>query len=192
MIHTLANRIASIFVLYGESSEEDKDIYVYACEVWLSTIFNIGLSLLIAVLLGRVMEVIIIMTSYALLARYTGGYHANTHFKCILTFAVLLICAMTILSIVSSLQVEGVLLITASIAFIGIFILTPVEHENKPISADLRKLQKIKSRWITFALLVLCIVDFFILDIGFGLSLSLSVFFVFGSMLYATLSKRKF
>ena len=32
MIHNLSNRLAALFVAYGESSEENADIYTYACD----------------------------------------------------------------------------------------------------------------------------------------------------------------
>lgn len=187
LIHTLANRIASIFVLYGESTEEDRDIYVYAYEILLSNILSLGLGLIIAIIFGRVMEGIVFMASFIVLRRCTGGYHANTHFKCILTFAVVLICTMLILSTAYNMQAESILLIVAGIASVVICLLAPVEHANKPITEDLRKAQKVKSRWITLALLVLCFVDFFVLSLGIGTSLSLSIFFVCIGMVYAVI-----
>jgi len=40
MVHRLAGRMASVFLLYGESSEEDLDIYAYVCEAVLATLIN--------------------------------------------------------------------------------------------------------------------------------------------------------
>jgi len=84
MIHNSANYIASVFVRYGESSEENADIYAYAIEAVLAVLFNVIICLIISVLFGRVPEGIIFISAFALLRRFTGGYHANSHTKCIL------------------------------------------------------------------------------------------------------------
>ena len=191
MIHYMANKMTSIFVLYGESSDEDRDIYIYACETLLSTLANILLGLLIAFMVGRLVDGIVFMLGFAVLRRYAGGHHANTHKNCILTFAIVLLCSMVALTIISRLYIEGILPLAATVAMIGIFILSPVEHENKPLSADLQVLLKKQSRWISFTIWILCIIDFYLLSTGIGLPLSLSISAVVGSAVYAVINKRK-
>lgn len=189
MIHSMANRMASVFISYGESSEEDRDIYVYACEKLLSTIVNIGLGLLASTLLGKAIDGIIFMAGFAILRRYAGGYHARTRFICILAFTAVVACGMVVLSLMTALQAEYLMLIFASIGFVGIFLLAPVEHENKPLGADLQEKLKKKSRCLALILLGYCLMDFYILRLGIGFALSLSMFCVFGSMAYATAYK---
>jgi len=182
MIHGLATRMASVFVTYGESSADDQDIYVYACELLVSTIINISLGLLISFLMGRPMEGIIFILGFVLIRRYAGGYHASTYARCILTFAVVLACGMLILSFVSALQAEAILMVVAGASCIGISLLAPVEHENKILNAESRKLQKEKSIWIVLVLFVFCLVDFFVLGTGIWQGLALSIVVVFGGM----------
>lgn len=190
MIHGLADWIASIFISYGESDEEDKDIYVYACEMVISTIVNVMLGLLVAALLGRLLDGIIFITGFALLRRYTGGYHAKTHFRCILAFALILTCGMITLDYISGLQIESMVLAIAGIVSVGICLLAPVEHKNKPLDIGLRKSIKKKSCWAVSALWVFSAVDLYIVGTGIALSLLLSMFFVFGSMAYAVVISR--
>jgi accessory gene regulator B len=189
MFHSLANRIASIFVLYGESSEDDRDIYVYACETLLSTMSNVALGVLVVALFGRLVDGIVFMAGFALLRRHTGGHHARTHLNCVLAFTLVLICGMIVLSLASRMQIEIVLPISASVIFLGIFTLAPVEHKNKPLNADKRSTLKKKSRWISFILLSFSFIDYFVLGTDLGLVLSLSMISVFGSMVYANIYK---
>jgi len=67
MIHWLASRIASVFVRYGESSEDDADIYTYAMEAVIAAMFNIVICLSIAFAFGRIWEGVIFVSSFALL-----------------------------------------------------------------------------------------------------------------------------
>ena len=91
MIHKLAAGMASIFVSYGESSEENMDIYTYACEAMIATLFNVLVCMIIGVAFGRLSESITFMVVFASLRRYVGGYHTKTHFRCILAFSIMLV-----------------------------------------------------------------------------------------------------
>ena len=191
MIRSLAKKIASVFVLYGESSESDSDIYAYACEAIISTIINIAIGLAIALIFGRIVEGIVFISVFALLRKYTGGHHANTHFKCILVFSTLVACAMGLISVVSHLEVIGLVgLGIATIAGVGIFILAPVEDKNKHSGKEFQMSLKRKGRYVAFALWLFCIIDFYILNSQISFSLALSMLSVLGSMAYATAYSR--
>ena len=195
MIHNLATKLASLFVLYGESADDDVDIYAYGCEAIISSIVNIGVAMMISFIFGRVLEGIIFMAVFALLRRYTGGYHADTHFKCIVTFNTILVFALVLVSMESRLEPSFLNsnILTASIAsisLIGIFAMAPVENENKPIDKELYPKTKRISRWMTIALWTICLINIYIIDIyimngNFGFIISLSMFSVFGSLAYA-------
>ena len=190
MIHNLASWMSSIFVLYGESSEEDADIYTYVCEAIIATLINILVCLVIAFLFGRITEGIIFITAFVLLRRYAGGHHAKTHLRCITTFAVVFTCAMVFASVMPRVSLEGFFaqlytLLIATIASMGIAALAPVEHKNKSSGDEFSKVRKWKSRGLAFALWLVCVIDFYILNIQISFILSLSMFSVFGSMAYA-------
>ena len=186
MIHSLAKRVASVFVLYGESSEEDADIYTYVCEAVIALLFNIAICLIIASLFGRVMDGIIFITVFAALRRYAGGHHAGTHFKCILTFSIIFIGVIVLMSVMSWFHVGNtVALLIATIACVGIVLLAPVEHANKVSGHEFGTRRKWISRILVSMLWLFCVIDFYILNSHLSLIVSFSMFSVFGSMAYA-------
>jgi len=190
MIHNLAARMASVFVLYGESSEENADIYAYACGAVISFLVNILIGLVIAFFFGRVIEGIVFILSFALLRRYAGGHHAKTHLNCILAFSVILFLVMAFISIASLLQLSSSIgVVVATFALLGIIALAPVEHTNKSSGYEYRVALKRKS--ICFGLIIwsLCIYNFYILNDQLAFIFSLSLFSVFGSMAYAMMHK---
>ena len=99
MITYLSNKISKIFIRYGETTEENADIYAYAIEAILAVVVNVIICLAIAAIFGRVSEGFIFIFTFAVLRRFTGGYHANTHFKCILTFSSLLTVSLAIINL---------------------------------------------------------------------------------------------
>jgi len=192
MIHSLATRIASIFVLYGESDEENADIYTYACEAVLSFLANLIVCLAIAFVFGRFIEGLVFISGFALLRRYTGGHHAKTHLYCILTFSGIVICTMILLTLAYWLQISGfIAVVVATVALIGIVLLAPVKHKNKVSGIEFQGALKRKSRWMAFAFWLFCILGFYMLNNQIVFVLSLSMFFVFGSMAYATIFNKE-
>ena len=179
--------MASVFVLHGESSEEDKDIYTYACEAVISTTINILISLIISLLFGLILQGVVFVSVFAFLRRFTGGHHASTHMGCILTFnAVLILALLFYIVVTSSMYFENIfLLLISTISLIGILIFTPVSHDNKPINDILRQSAKKKSRILIIVLWVFCIFDSFVFNTGMGLSIALAMFSVFASLVYA-------
>jgi len=127
MLHNFAGRIASLFVIYGEASEEDIDIYTYACEAVLSALLNVVFSLVIIFALGHVAQRLSFVIVFVILRRYTGGHHAKTHFRCILTFCVLLTFAMLL---VSMLNQAFIIVIIATIALVGIIVLSSTSRDK--------------------------------------------------------------
>lgn len=143
MVHSISRKLSSIFVAYGESSEDNADIFIYICEAIISTFFSICLSILIAVLFGRFVEGILFIISFALLRRYVGGFHANTHLKCIVMFNCVMASTMTILTAQAFIAATQVSIIFSTVAVLGIFALAPLDVKSKTFSqAALTKQRK--------------------------------------------------
>jgi len=177
--------MASVFVSYGESSEENADIYAYACEAIIAFLVNLSLSLVIALMFGRVREGLIFVLVFAWLRRYTGGYHAKTHFSCILAFSCIFAGSMALLSLTTWFGLGGHLALWfASISLIGIILFSIAEQKLRYLG-----IKKKKGIGLASAIFLFCFIDFYILNSQIGFVLSLSMFSVFGSMAYVMVYK---
>jgi accessory gene regulator B len=129
-------------------------------------------------------EGILFITTFALLRRYTGGYHAKTHLNCILGFSGILAGTMTMLHLASQVQIGNMpTLILATVAFIGIYICIPVDQSDTPLGSEGYKKTRKKGRWLSFVIWLTCVIDAYIINLDIGFTLSLSMLSVFGSML---------
>lgn len=146
MISKLAKSIAHFFVKQNIVESKHEAIYAYGMELLLSDVLNGLLALIIALVSGTVFPALLFFTIFMILRRFSGGYHADTHWGCILTMViVMLIYCYGICNI----PTEIVWFINiAFIAFSGIsiFLLSPVAHPNKPVSEEKGKKLKVKSR----------------------------------------------
>ena len=88
MISKLAKTIAHFFVKQNIAESKNEAIYAYGMELLLSDVLNGLLALIIALVSGTVFPTLLFFTVFMILRRFSGGYHANTHYGCILTMVV--------------------------------------------------------------------------------------------------------
>ena len=187
MIHSLANWMASVFVLFGESSEEDADIYAYACEAIISSIISMSLALAIAIILNRPLEGIVFTIVFTTLRRYTGGFHAQSHLGCILTYSTVLGSGLLILGLSINELTSTILSISiVSISLAGILAFAPVVNKNKPISDGVFASSKIKSRLLATVYFAICIIAT-LFGSNIGSAIALSMLAVFGFLIFEIL-----
>ena len=111
-------------------ADEVQDFYRYGIEITISSMLNIVLVLLMGALTGHLLESVIY------LAVITGGYHADTYFRCNL-----LMCSTFIATAFLNDKVCGYIniwVIVALVVFEEIiaFVFCPVENKNKPIEKE--------------------------------------------------------
>lgn len=114
-------------------SDEEKEYYRYGIEITISSLLNIILIIVIGIIFRNVFESIIFLSFFMLIRQFTGGYHADTYFKCNLSFcisfiSVLIMYHSTYEKITISLSGYISILCVAIILF-----LCPIENVNKPI-----------------------------------------------------------
>lgn len=148
MISRLAKRSACFFIDNNIIKAEDEDVYSYGMELLLSTVLNLIISLTIALLTRSFLPCLIDLASFMTLRVNAGGYHADTHLRCsILLMTVMLIFVFTVKYIPeASMMIDSMLMLILS--NIIIILLSPVEHPNKPLSAEkCRKLRNSSVIW---------------------------------------------
>ena len=73
---------------------------------------------------------------FAILRTYVGGYHAKTHLRCILTFQAIYLGNLWILSVLPTNEYLLAVTINLLLSITIVFVLGPVEHENKPLTQE--------------------------------------------------------
>ena len=158
MLPILSEKLSCFFVRSKIIQQEDKEIYSYSVEVLLATILNFVMLYLIAILTGKVWETTMFVLGFVPLRSLAGGFHAKTHFRCLMT----LLCTYTaFLAIVYLMSQELYIFVTVScvsLSAILVYLLAPVEDKNKPLSASEQKHYRYRSR---FTILVYAVVILF-------------------------------
>lgn len=176
MIKQISNHIYNFMSRHIKIKPELKDVYIYGIEITISTLLNVCLVMLAAVLLKSPLSGVCHLVCIVILRSFCGGYHARSYFKCN--------CLMIIFFVISFLSGKllvyfnltdfKLLSIFLMLAFLPIYAFAPVKNKHKILSES--KVKKCR---------VLSIIIYIVLSL---LGLCLSYFgFLYGSIIIVTL-----
>ena len=133
------NRIVSRILIFItkqnviSNDEEVQNFYKYGIEISISSLLNIFLVVCLGLIIHHVIESIIFISIFILIRSFTGGYHANTYFKCNLLMCVTYILIVSLNIILSNRITLPIVIGLVCFNLTVVWILGPVENKNKPI-----------------------------------------------------------
>ncbi|RDU24466.1 accessory gene regulator B family protein [Anaerosacchariphilus polymeriproducens] len=125
------NRFLQKQILYGNITEEDKEIYYFGLKQTVIFFINVITSIIVGLLMKSVLEAIIILLFFIPLRCSAGGYHTRHRTSCYI-LSTLMVAGMIWGAKESSWSVISMVLISIICGTI-IWMLCPVEDENKPL-----------------------------------------------------------
>lgn len=188
MIEAISERITEFL---ADSKEISKDIdefscYKYGVEIALSTMLNIVLILSIGAVTGRFIESVIFLAVFIPLRQFSGGYHADTYFRCNLFFCIAFALVLVLFEFMQAYHCEYLIASMNLFALSVVVIFSPVENINKSIPAEKRAGLKLKATLISALIsLVSFILDYYSVQYGSLLSctlLMISVLIILGKI----------
>ena len=158
MLSELSDKISCYFVRSNLIRQEDHAMYSYSVEVLLATLLNTAMLYMIALLTGKVWETTMFIAGFVPLRSLAGGYHAKTHFRCMITLLVTYLGFLAIINLISKDQYMFVSIAFVSLSVVLVWLLSPVEDRNKPLSAAEKKMFRRRSRFTI--IIYACVVVF--------------------------------
>lgn len=150
--------------LCGKSiiSEKMAEVYEYGFMLLLSSLVETFNILLISAAMGYMVHGMIYLLCIMIIRSYTGGYHADTPFRCNVVFVVTYLLSLIIWHEVIKYRAGNWLVWYALlISFVYVVINAPVQNHNKVLSVS----EAEKNRKISVIIYVCCMVLMLILDI---------------------------
>lgn len=133
---------------------EEREIYKYGFDIVFYTIWSTLLLLIIGLLLKQFLATVIIVLLFYTFQSFGGGYHADSHLKCLLTMIFGLLIGLSFAYLQES---TTVLLIITGISTIVLLMIPLTIHPNKSFLEPKRKPLTIRSIIMTLAALVLVV-----------------------------------
>ena len=141
----------------GVIQMEAKEVCAYGIRQIFSTILNAGTMLLIGVFMHMTIEAILFTIAYIPIRIFAGGYHASTPQRCWAFSAVMLFMVLWIVKYTPE-KYLWYLTALSLIASIAIFLLSPVEDQNKPLDEKEHHVYHIRATLIMLAEIMIAIV----------------------------------
>src|SRR6056297_1027840 len=140
--------------------ESDKqEIYTYGIKQGILIIINIATVVGIGLVLGLLAESMVFLVTYILIRTYAGGYHAKTQLGCyIFSTVAVTVIPLGIKYIIFSCFIY---LIAALISATIIYVFSPIENINKPLSKKEKILYGKKARTLVSILTTLSLIMWF-------------------------------
>lgn len=185
LVSQIVNFITEQDVISDESDVQD--FYRYGIEISISSLLNIVLVVIAGILIHHIIESIVFLSLFILIRSFTGGYHADTYFRCnrlMCTTFILTALANSIFSNKFSLLIIIVLICVTELI---VSILGPIENKNKPI--DDSKRIKLKIIGIVITLIINC-TGLFLSRSYLGTMIILTTFLIALLMIAAKIKER--
>lgn len=136
--------------------EGDEDVYVFGMEVLISTVLNFILLLSVGGILHRFWETVAFLAVYCSIRCHSGGYHAKSQGRCILTFFVVYMCIMLFFMKYPIERINIFLMIGWMGSFLLLFFLSPfVDSKRHVDEAEKRRFKTICRRTMIVITLIL-------------------------------------
>lgn len=190
-IRYLASWICDWLIKCEIVSLDRRSVYVYGLELLISDIVGISCIVLISALYRQNGMWFPYLLGFIPLRIFGGGYHAKSHFTCIVSFSLMFLLLLQLKdSWLSSPYIE---LFISSFVLCVVLFFSPVEATNKPLSKDQRRRNREKCICIAVMNCFFACVSFIVVEGRFTHALMYFVgsFSAGISIIFALLTKKR-
>ena len=142
----LIGKLVDIFIQEQIIKASEREVYCYCFETIFSRIYFYGTILLIAFLTGNVKLTLAYYLGFLSVRFTAGGYHAHTRLRCYIMSILIYLFNLSLINFTPEKYQAGLCVVVYIIALPLIYALAPVDHVNRPFSAEERAKLKIRSR----------------------------------------------
>ena len=138
LVSQIVNFITEQDVISDESDVQD--FYRYGIEISISSLLNIVLVVIAGILIHHIIESIVFLSLFILIRSFTGGYHADTYFRCNLLMCITFILTVLANCMFSNKLSLSIIIVLICVTELIVSVLCPIENKNKPID-DSKKIK---------------------------------------------------
>ena len=134
MIQKISQKISYLWALNGIIPTGDSEIYEYGTQLVISTFINTIIIIVISIAIGMPLYWLFFILAFIPLRTTAGGYHAKTHFSCILSFCLEFLIFSLLVRFFSFFFSLLYFATCSVLSLILICIMSPVQASNKPLT----------------------------------------------------------
>lgn len=175
MINKISAVLTKRLINNGHINKEDEELYLYGFFILISQLIFFIIVIAIGLALSCLEKSILFYISYRLVRKYAGGYHASTELRCEIMSTSAIFACICIIKLAEIYDFEMLIVIFAVLSSICIFLLSPLDTPEKPLSQKENSCYKNKSRIISLVILALIVLLYVFKLNAYIVSLSVSL-----------------
>lgn len=128
--------ITDHLIEYGILEENDRDACRYGLEVMFDTVITLISVIILASLVGNVIETVVFLGSFLVLRSFIGGYHASTRIRCYL-LSLIMYGIFSILLVLTPADWIPILSIGGTVvSVLCVWLFAPIVHPNRNVNNE--------------------------------------------------------
>lgn len=144
MIAAISMKISKSLLKSNAINQDELNVYAYGIQLLILGIVDWCITFLLMLLIGEIYLSIAYLSVFFALRKHCGGYHAETHIRCILISNVVYVLSVLVSANMQYENFTTLVLVGEIINFIIIYYFSPVEHPNKRIEpAEMARHRKV-------------------------------------------------
>ncbi len=125
----------TIFLSNNNSiNKEDKTLYEYALKILFQDFVDITITILIGIVFRMFKECLCLFFTFFLMRKSTGGLHLKKYCYCLISSVAVMALSLFLIKLLETSYNSVLFLIVVSIFTIVIWVLAPIENQNKKLS----------------------------------------------------------
>ena len=127
--------------------EDNTESCIYGIQITMANLINFAIAFSIGFWMKEILEIAIFYVIFVSMRFFCGGYHAKSYCRCFCLFAITCFSYLVLINKIM-LHIENtswLWIMTMLLLGISILIKAPIEHENRPFTADERRLFRKRS-----------------------------------------------
>ncbi len=171
-MNRISSKIISLLCENNILEREKQELYTYALEIILQSILHFSTAIIIGCIFGMALESFLMFLSFSLVRQFAGGLHAKTPLRCYFTSIAAITSMLFLIWIFTKWENNIAYYITLSVSVLTIWIASPIESSNKPLSYKEKKVFKGVSIALSSIITVLAVMIYEFVAVNVGVSLS--------------------
>lgn len=133
MIATISNKISLALLKSNAINQDELNVYAYGIQLLILSVIDWCITFLFMLLIDEIYLSIAYLSVFFIMRRHCGGYHAETHMRCIVISNIVYVFSVLISANMHYGNFTTLLFIGEIMNFVMIHKFSPAEHPNKPI-----------------------------------------------------------
>lgn len=162
MLRECALQVTDLLYRKCRLEENRRNVYIYGCELTISTLLGVLSMTLISILFFRLTDIVAFLLFFMVPRFFSGGFHAKTYGRCFVLSNSLFLCSCFLISLILFTKIWWLPLLLAGISAVVIIKNSPIRNAKHPLSETSYERNKTISRVLTvIQLAVLVAMSFF-------------------------------